>query len=164
MKLITKAVMAGLLCISTSVMADEETSLDFTVEAHIPDHRYYVKYSNPAFGATPQKMIWDQNLEVLNNLSTDLQAKNSKGKISAYLLQAAELEHDSIPANNIPLTVSIAGQTLQAGPTNSVEIVDQASAANETTIPLVVSPTGTPAYEAGDYQADVTLMFDHEVV
>jgi hypothetical protein len=164
MKLIAKTVMASLFCISASAVADEQTSLGFTLEATIPDHRYYVKYADPSFGSSDQEMDWDRDMEKLNSLSTMLKAKNTKGKISAHLSSDAELVHSADPSTTIPLTITIAGRPLAVGQAANVEIVTAADATTEKTVQLVVAPSSSATYEAGDYTGTVTMMFDHEVI
>lgn len=164
MKVFYKSLIASLIAVSSlAVAADKQQELTFELEATIPSERSYVKFSDPSFGLTPQEMVWDNDAYILNNVTTNLQARNTEGKISAHLLSAAVLEHENTPANNIPLTIRIGSTDLGVGPANAADILTALSAADEKTLSLVVSPTGSPAYEGGRYEAEVTMVFDHEI-
>ncbi|MBD9659442.1 CS1 type fimbrial major subunit [Pantoea sp. PNT03] len=163
MKLFYKSLIASLVAVSSLAVADRQQQLTFELEATIPSERSYVKFSDPAFGSTRQEMVWDNDAYILNNVSTNLLARNTEGKISAHLLSAAILEHEDIPANNIPLTVRVGTTDLGVGPINAADILTAASAADEKILPLVVSPTGSPSYEGGSYAGEVTMVFDHEI-
>jgi molecular chaperone DnaK (HSP70) len=164
MKIFYKSLIASLVAVSSlAVAVDKQQELTFELEATIPSERSYVKFSDPVFGSTKQEMVWDEDANILNNVSTNLQARNTEGKISAHLLSAAVLEHEDTPANNIPLTVRIGTTDLRVGPMNPSDILTAANAADEKTLPLVVSPTGSPSYEGGNYAGEVTMVFDHEI-
>jgi len=164
MKVYYKSLIASLVAVSSlAVAVDKQQELTFELEATIPSERSYVKFSDPSFGSTKQEMVWDEDAYILNNVSTNLQARNTEGKISAHLLSAAVLEHEDTPANNIPLTVRVGTTDLGVGPTNAADILTAANAADEKTLPLLVSPTGTPTYEGGNYTGEVTMVFDHEI-
>ncbi|QCP59063.1 CS1 type fimbrial major subunit [Pantoea sp. SO10] len=163
MKLFYKSLIASLVAVSSLAVADKQQQLNFELEATIPLERSYVKFSDPGFGSTRQEMVWDENANILNNVSTTLQARNTEGKISAHLLNAAVLDHEDTPANNIPLTIRVGSTDLGVGPANAADILTAANAADEKTLPLVVSPTGTPTYEGGSYTGEVTMVFDHEI-
>lgn len=162
MKVIYKTLIVSLLAVSTGAMANKLQDLKFDLEAQIPADRSYVKFSDPSFDTTTQTMAWDDNRGVLSNLTTSLQARNTEGKIEAYLQTDAELVHTVTPATKIPLTISIDGRPLGVGSSQAIEMLDDTAANTEKTLPLVVSPTGTPAYDAGDYTGTVTMVFDHE--
>lgn len=163
MKLFYKSLIASLVAVSSLAVADRQQQLTFELEATIPSERSYVKFSEPGFGSTRQEMVWDGDTSILNNVTTDLHARNTQGKISAYLLNAAELVHVDTPAITIPLTVRVGTTDLRVGPLNAADILTAADAAVEKTLPLVVSPTGSPSYEGGSYAGQVTMVFDHEI-
>lgn len=164
MKVIYKSLIASLMAVSTvAVAVDKQQELTFDLEATIPSERAYVKFSNPSFALNPQEMEWDEDAAILKNVSTSLQARNTQGQISAHLLNDAVLEHDTIPANNIPLTIRVGNKDLSVGSVGSEVILSAAEAADEKTLPLVVTPTGSPAYEGGSYTGQVTMVFDHDI-
>lgn len=163
MKIFYKSLIASLVAVSSLAVADERQELTFQLEATIPSERSYVVFSEPGFGSTRKEMVWNGDANILNSVSTDLKARNTEGKISAHLSSAAELEHEDTPANNIPLTVRVGTTDLGVGPTAAVDILSAADAADERTLPLVVSPTGSPSYEGGSYTGEVTMVFDHEI-
>lgn len=163
MKFFYKSLIASLVAVSSLAVADKQQELTFELEATIPSERSYVKFSDPSFGSTKQEMVWDEDAYILNNVSTTLQARNTEGKISAHLLNAAVLEHEDTAANNIPLTVRVGTTDLGVGSVNAADILTAANAADEKTLPLMVSPTGSPSYEGGNYAGEVTMVFDHEI-
>ncbi|MEB5972561.1 CS1 type fimbrial major subunit [Pantoea dispersa] len=163
MKFATKTLFAVLLATSTAVMADDSTSLTFDLKADIPTERYYVQFENPAFGTTEQVMNWDARSQTLEQLRTNLVAMNNVDSVKAYLDGAAVLVHTTDPTQEIPLTVSIAGQSLPATQAAAVTIVDDVTK-TEQILPLVVSQT-TPATipDAGEYKGTVKMMFDFDL-
>ncbi|MCU6159791.1 fimbrial protein [Enterobacter bugandensis] len=159
MNMYKKTIFAALLATSTVAMADEQTELEFQLEANIPAQQYFVEFQDPAFGTTTQTMAWDNVNEKLEEVSTTLLAKNNVGKITAHLDSAAAL---SKGADTIPLTVSIDSKALPVGATGAVEIVDAATSTTQS-LQMKVAPTGTPTYVPGDYTGAVKMMFDFEL-
>ena len=154
-----KTVFAALLSTSFVAMADDQTKLEFQLEANVPAQQYFVEFQDPAFGTTTQTMAWDNVNEKLGDVSTSLLAKNNVGKITAYLESDAALSNGT---DTIPLTVSINSLELPVGDRAPVEIVDAATNTTQT-LPLNVTPTGTPTYAPGDYTGAVKMMFDFEL-
>lgn len=154
-----KAIFSALLATSSAAIADDQTELQFQLEANIPAQQYFVEFQDPAFGTTTQTMTWDNVNEKLEDVSTTLLAKNNVGKITAHLDSAALLSDGN---QTIPLTVSINNLALPVGATNAVEIINATTNTTQS-LPLNVTPTGTPTYVPGDYNGAVKMMFDFEL-
>ena len=142
--------------LATASGAGAATSqVDFNVEAVIPDNEFYVTPVN-GWNAQTQKMAWNAATKSLAPISQQLQMRNDKGGIKAYLAGEPVLS-SSGGADNIALDVTIAGQTLPTNATNAVTIYDNASV--EKTATMTVSQKGTTP-GPGTYMGAVTLMFD----
>lgn len=86
-----QTIFAALLATSFVAMADDQTELQFELEANVPAQQYFVEFQDPAFGTTTQTMAWDNVNDKLEEVSTTLLAKNNVGKITAFLDSAAAL-------------------------------------------------------------------------
>ncbi|HHK4130841.1 TPA: CS1 type fimbrial major subunit [Enterobacter roggenkampii] len=159
MKISKKTIFAALLATSFVAMADDQTELQFELEANIPAQQYFVEFQDPAFGTTTQTMAWDNVNDKLEEVSTTLLAKNNVGKITAFLDSPAALTSGT---DTIPLTVSIGSLALPVGSTGAVEIVNATTNTTQS-LALNVAPTGTPTYVPGDYTGAVKMMFDFEL-
>ncbi|WP_413676623.1 CS1 type fimbrial major subunit [Pantoea dispersa] len=151
-------IMAGLI-VTTSVSAVPE-ELTFELNAKIPASRFYVVFQDPSFGSTVQEMKFEQASERLESLSTNIRARNTSGKVVAYLKEAPELTHQVDDTKKIPLNISIDNKTLSNVSSSAVEIIG-ASESDEKVLPLVIQQGSTATFtDSGDYSAQVTLMFE----
>lgn len=155
-----KSISAAAIMMTTGFTA-QAVEVNFNVLASIPDSAFYV--TGTGWQAQTQKMLWDEAFNTLKPISNPLRMKSTKGPIKAYLQEAAVLASDS--QISIPLTVTIGGVALKAGPAGAVEILNQTQAASEQIRTVTVSQTtaltaADRANAAGDYMGTVTMMFD----
>lgn len=143
--------------LATASGAGAATSqVDFNVEAVIPDTEFYVAPVN-GWNAQTQKMAWNAVKGTLDPISQQLQMKNGKGGIKAYLAGEPVLS-SSGGTDTIGLDVTIAGQALPTNATNAVTLYDNAGV--EKTATMTVSQKAGAKPGPGTYMGAVTLMFD----
>jgi len=159
MKSTNKLALAALLAATFGASAASPT-IDFNVEATIPDNDFYITPVN-GWDTQTQKMSWNEGGQSLNAFSQQLQMKNTGGNIKAYLSSQPVLTTAN-GTDAINLDVRIAGKTLTTDSTTAVELYDATQAAAEKTATVEVSQQGTlssrPA--GGNYIGAVTMIFD----
>lgn len=137
-------------------------TVDFTVEAVIPDSDFYVTPVG-SWAGTNVKMDWnDATQSVVESApGKQLKMKNTGGGIKAYLSEEPSLTSGG-SSDVIPLEVSLAGKKLPVTAASAVELYNNTEAAIEKTVTMALSQKGTLAErpEAGTYMGPVTMIFD----
>ncbi len=159
MKSTNKVVFAALLMAAFGASAASPT-IDFNVEATIPDNDFYITPVN-GWDAQTQKMSWNEGGQALNPFTQQLQMKNTGGNIKAYLSSQPVLTSAN-GTDAINLDVRIAGKTLTTNASTAVELYDSTQAATEKTATIEVSQQGTLSARpvGGNYIGAVTMIFD----
>ena len=161
MKFTNKVACAALMMAAFGANAASPT-VDFNVEATIPDNAFYVTPVN-GWDTQTQKMSWSEGGMTLNSFNQQLQMKNSGGGIKAYLSSQPVLT-SSTGTDAINLDVKIAGKSLPLDASSAIELYNSSEAATEKTATVEVSQketlTSRPA--GGNYMGAVTMIFDTE--
>lgn len=157
-KTATLAAVAGLILCPAVALA-EEFPLQVTVEAIVPSPTGLQISPVGDWAGRTQSMRWNLATQTLDPIQQQIDMKSGLGAINAYLTTDAVL---ASAANVINLTVSVAGQALQVGEANAVEVASgtEAAASKRAAVAIVAAaPTG-PAYVQGNYQGNVFMMFE----
>ncbi|MFQ2312976.1 CS1 type fimbrial major subunit [Aeromonas dhakensis] len=145
---------AGLLACS-SVMADERVEHSVTVTAQIPTENFYVQPVGEWINA-PQRLEYNVYSKELAPLAKQFDIKSTIGPVNAFLTSPAAIVSG---ANQIPLSVSVAGHVLT---TTSQEIMGSADSATGKIVGLDIVADAAPStgYAPGNYQGVVGMMFE----
>jgi fructose-specific component phosphotransferase system IIB-like protein len=142
---------------STAAMA-ETKDLSIAVFAEIPTATFYVTAS-PTWNASEIQSFGYSN-GALQPMSRSLEIKSTIGAVRAYLLTTAEL----LGAANkkIGIDVVINGKTLNVGSSQTVEVLDKATAATGKRVSVTLTPS-TATSTPGTYNGQVAMVFDSTI-
>jgi hypothetical protein len=153
------AVAALILAPAAAMAATEQHPLQVTVEAIVPSATGLQISPVGDWANQTQSMRWNIATSTLEPIRQQLDMKSGLGAISAYLTTDAVL---TSAGNQIDMAVSIAGQTLDVGAANAVEVASatEASASKRAAVNIAAAAPTDGEYAQGNYQGNVFMMFE----
>ena len=151
------SIIPALLLASNTLMAAERVEHTVTVTAQIPTENFYVQPVGD-WMSTPQKLTFNPFNQQLEPLAKQLEMKSTLGPIKGYLVYPAPMASGK---ESIGLTVKVGGVALT---TTSTELLTQADANTGKQVGLEIIPAVAPTggYKPGNYQGNVSMMFESE--
>lgn len=106
-----------------------------------------------------QNMRWNIATQRLDPIQQQIDMKSGLGAIQAYLTTDAVL---TSAGNTIDLTVAVAGQDLQVGAANALEVASptEAAASKRAAVAITAAAPAGESYVHGTYQGNVFMMFE----
>lgn len=153
------AAAALILTPAVAMAATEQFPIQVTVEATVPSATGLQISPVGDWAGQTQNMRWNIATQRLDPILQQVDMKSGLGAINAYLTTEAML---TSAGNAIDLTVAVAGQDLQVGAANAVEVATATEAAASTRAAVAITaaaPTGE-SYVQGTYQGNVFMMFE----
>lgn len=153
------AAAALILTPAAAMAATEQFPIQVTVEAVVPSSAGLQISPVGDWAGQAQSMRWNIATETLDPIQQQIDMKSGLGAINAYLTTEALL---TSAGNAIDLTVAVAGQDLQVGAANAVEVATptEAAASKRAAVAITAAaPTGD-GYVHGSYQGNVFMMFE----
>jgi hypothetical protein len=153
------AVAALILTPVAAIAATEQFPLQVTVEAVVPSATGLQISPVGDWAGQTQSMRWNIATQRLDSIQQQVDMKSGLGAINAYLTTDAML---TSAGNAIDLTVSVAGQDLQVGASNAVEVATpvEAAASKRAALAIVAADADAGGYAHGNYQGNVFMMFE----
>jgi hypothetical protein len=153
------AAAALILTPAVAMAATEQFPIQVTVEATVPSATGLQISPVGDWAGQTQNMRWNIATQRLDPILQQVDMKSGLGAINAYLTTEAML---TSAGNAIDLTVAVAGQDLQVGAANAVEVATPTEAAASKRVAVAITaaaPTGE-GYVQGTYQGNVFMMFE----
>ena len=153
------AAAALILTPAAATAATEQFPIQVTVEATVPSATGLQISPVGDWAGQTQNMRWNIATQRLDPILQQVDMKSGLGAINAYLTTEAML---TSAGNAIDLTVAVAGQDLQVGAANAVEVATptEAAASKRAAVAITAAaPTGE-SYVQGTYQGNVFMMFE----
>jgi hypothetical protein len=142
-----------------AIAATEQFPLQITVEAVVPSSTGLQVSPVGDWAGQTQSMRWNIATQRLDPIQQQVDMKSGLGAITAYLTTDAML---TSAGNTIDLSVSVAGQELQVGASNAVEVATpvEAAASKRAAVAIVAAAAAAGGYAHGNYQGNVFMMFE----
>jgi len=153
------AAAALILTPAAAMAAVEQFPLQVTVEASVPSATGLQISPVGNWAGQTQNMRWNIATQRLDPIQQQVDMKSGPGAINAYLTTEALL---TSAGNAIGLTVAVAGQDLQVGAANAVEVATavEAAASKRAAVAITADAGGEDGYVHGNYQGNVFMMFE----
>ncbi|WP_421566880.1 CS1 type fimbrial major subunit [Stenotrophomonas sp. PD6] len=153
------AAAALMLTPGAAIAATEQFPLQVTVEAVVPSATGLQISPVGDWAGQTQSMRWNIATQRLDPIQQQVDMKSGLGAITAYLTTDAML---TSAGNAIDLTVNVAGQALQVGASNAVEVATpvEAAASKRAAVTIVAADADAGGYAHGTYQGNVFMMFE----
>ncbi|WP_313242442.1 CS1 type fimbrial major subunit [Stenotrophomonas sp.] len=144
---------------SAAIAAPEQFPLQVTVEAIVPSATGLQISPVGDWAGQVQAMRWDIAAQRLDPIQQQLDMKSGLGAINAYLSTDAMLVS---AGDSIDMTVTVAGQALEVGAANAVEVASaiEASASKRAAVVIAAAAPAGAEYAQGNYQGNVFMMFE----
>lgn len=153
------AAAALILTPAAAMAATEQFPIQVTVEAVVPSATGLQISPVGDWAGQTQNMRWNIATQRLDPIQQQVDMKSGLGAINAYLTTEAML---TSAGNAIDLTVAVAGQDLQVGAANAVEVATptEAAASKRAAVAITAADAGEEGYAHGNYQGNVFMMFE----
>lgn len=153
------AAAALILAPAAAMAATEQFPLQVTVEAVVPSATGLQISPVGDWAGKTQTMRWNIATQRLDSIQQQVDMKSGLGAINAYLTTEAML---TSAGNAIDLAVNVAGQELQVGAANAVEVATpvEAAASKRAAVAITAAAAGEAGYAHGSYQGNVFMMFE----
>lgn len=153
------AAAALILTPAAAMAATEQFPIQVTVEATVPSATGLQISPVGDWAGQTQNMRWNIATQRLDPILQQVDMKSGLGAINAYLTTEAML---TSAGNAIDLTVAVAGQDLQVGAANAVEVATatEAAASKRAAVAITAAAPAGDSYVQGTYQGNVFMMFE----
>ncbi|MFG3448014.1 MULTISPECIES: CS1 type fimbrial major subunit [unclassified Stenotrophomonas] len=150
---------AALILTPAAMAATEQFPVQVTVEAVVPSANGLQISPVGDWAGQTQNMRWNIATQRLDPIQQQIDMKSGLGAIQAYLTTDAVL---TSAGNTIDLTVAVAGQDLQVGAANALEVASptEAAASKRAAVAITAAAPAGESYVHGTYQGNVFMMFE----
>lgn len=150
---------AALILTPAAMAATEQFPVQVTVEAVVPSATGLQISPVGDWAGQTQNMRWNIATQRLDPIQQQIDMKSGLGAIQAYLTTDAVL---TSAGNTIDLTVAVAGQDLQVGAANALEVASptEAAASKRAAVAITAAAPAGESYVHGTYQGNVFMMFE----